>query len=133
MKWTEAYRTGVPALDAQHKMLFQMSEDFQAVIAEGAGEGSYGEFLRSLRLFVRAHFGAEENCMLRLHCRAYEHNSRAHEGFSNSIAKLEARFERDGFSPVDAQAALEMVDRWLVDHIGRIDVQLLPLVEAGTS
>lgn len=71
--------------------------------------------------------------MLRLHCAAFDVNKRAHEGFSKAIAELEARFERDGFSAIDAQAALEMVDRWLVEHIGRIDVQMLPLVEAGTS
>ncbi len=85
MKWTEAYRTGFPALDEQHKMLFQMSEDFQAVIAEGVGERSYGEFLHSLRLFVRAHLGAEESCMLRFHCPAFDVNKRAHTWFSGSV------------------------------------------------
>ncbi|MCA9764339.1 MAG: bacteriohemerythrin [Gemmatimonadetes bacterium] len=131
MKWTEAYRTGIPELDAQHRTLFQMSEDFQATIAEGRGARSYGEFLASLRLYVKAHFGIEEDCMFRHRCPAYAANRRAHAGFSLALADLEARFQRDGYSATAAQGAMELVDQWLHDHVRRIDAQLRPLAEQG--
>jgi hemerythrin len=131
MKWTDAYRTGIPQLDEQHRMLFQMSEDFQVALEAGEGEPVYDEFLTSLTLHVLAHFGLEEACMFRHSCPVWQLNQSSHQMFTASLRKLRERYDRDGFSAEEAAAAMRMVDSWLHGHIGKIDVQLRPLVEGA--
>lgn len=131
MKWIDAYSTGVPLLDAQHQALFQLSEEFRDALAAGAGLERYQEFLESLLSYAALHFGAEEDCMFRYRCPIGQLNKKAHAGFLHSLHVLQDNLARNGYSPSDVTAVVDLVDSWLVDHIGRIDAQLRPLVDGG--
>lgn len=128
IEWSERFATGVPHLDQQHRMLFQMVGDFAAAMEVGRGEGVYREFLASLQLYARMHFGAEEECMLRFHCPAARANAAAHLQFRGLVEELRGEEGRLGFRRADALRAVAALEEWLVEHIGRIDTQLRPLV-----
>ena len=70
MKWSDEFAIGIEQIDTQHKMLFQMAEDFSIALVEARGENVYGELLRSMTLYAQAHFGFEESCMARHRCPA---------------------------------------------------------------
>ncbi len=127
MKWTEAYATGVPHLDTQHKLLFQMTSDFLLALDEGRGQGVYGPFLESLDLYAKMHFSTEEECMLRYNCPAARGNAAAHQRFLGIIGELRRHFGERGYRREDAQDAVALLEEWLVRHIGGIDTQLRPL------
>ena len=131
MKWSDRYATGVKALDEQHKMLFQMSEDFRATLNEGRGERGYGLLLESLDEYARAHFMLEEQCMHRYRCPAAQMNREAHATFVEAMSGFRKRYAVNGFNPADALQLVQYVDDWLANHIGRIDVQLKPCVETS--
>lgn len=124
MKWSDSYATGIARIDEQHKMLFQMSEDYRLALDEGTGQRVYALFLRALKLYASSHFSYEEGCMDRCRCAAAKSNREAHAGFIEFVKRHDTRYEADGFARADALALTETLDRWLADHIGRIDIQL---------
>lgn len=124
MKWSEAFATGIPRIDEQHQMLFRMSEDYRIALDEGTGERVYSLFLRALKLYATSHFSYEEGCMDRCRCPAAQSNKEAHAGFIAFVKRFDERYDAEGFLPADAQSLTEALDRWLADHIGRIDIQL---------
>lgn len=124
MKWSDAYSTGNEAIDKQHRMIFRMTEDFRASLDEGRGERVYGELLRSLDLYVRTHFRFEEKCMAECHCPVAATNRDAHAVFVKVLSEYKQRYAAVGYDRKDAGNLVETLDRWLIDHIGRIDVRL---------
>lgn len=131
MEWTTEYATGIEHLDNQHKMLFRMESDFSHALDEGGGEGVYSEFLRSLELYSRIHFGAEEECMHRFQCPAASANLEGHRAFRDLLEESQALLTANGYRREDALATAERIRQWLVGHIGRIDTQLKPIVAGG--
>jgi hemerythrin len=124
MKWSAEFATGDERIDAQHKMLFKMMEDFQATLDEGLGERIYGEVLQSLDVYARTHFSFEEGVMEQFGCPASLQNKQAHERFVEILAGFQERYAQDGFDRADALELVAVLDRWLASHISRLDVQL---------
>ena len=133
MRWSDEYATGIERIDDQHKMIFQMSEDFRAALDEGHGERVYEDLLQSLERYVRNHFGFEEGCMERCRCPVAEGNKKAHTSFIEFLAGFKQRYGTRGFDRTDARGLVDGIDDWLANHIARIDVQLRGLVEGGSS
>ena len=131
MKWSDEYATGIERIDDQHKMIFQMAEDFRAALDEGQGERVYEDLLQSLDLYVRTHFHAEEECMERYRCPVAEGNRKAHVEFIEFLAGFKQRYAVRGFDRTDARNLVDGIDRWLANHICRIDVHLRGLVQGG--
>jgi hemerythrin len=129
VKWSPAFATGVDRLDDQHKMLFNMSEDFRLALDHGAGMRVYGDFLKSLRLYARGHFGFEEQCMNQYECPVAHVNCTAHAHFVEALAEFQRDYATKGFDRADAHRLVDFLDAWLADHIGGIDVQLKPYAE----
>ncbi len=124
MKWSDEYATGNEQIDGQHRMIFKMAEDFRSALDEGTGERVYDVMLESLSVYVRTHFGYEEECMDKFACPVAEGNKKAHEKFVLVLSRFQERFAEHGFDRADARDLVDTVDRWLVDHICRIDVRL---------
>jgi len=129
MKWSDRYATGIEQLDAQHRTLFRMSEDYRDSLSEGKGERTYGVLLQMLEAYARAHFGFEEQCMYRYQCPVAQTNRAAHARFIAALGGFRTRYAAAGFVMADAEQLVEFLDGWLDDHIGRIDVELKQLVE----
>jgi hemerythrin-like metal-binding protein len=124
MKWSDAYATGIPRLDEQHRMIFRMAEDFRAALDEGRGMQVYGGLLQALDAYVRSHFGFEEGCMEKYGCAVARKNKEAHLRFVEVLAGFQQGYTRSGFDRADARKLVDTLDQWLADHICRIDVHL---------
>lgn len=124
MQWLEEYATGSPEVDEQHKMLFQVSDEFRTVLENEHGERTYDVFLDFLKIYSETHFTFEEECMLAHKCPVACRNKHEHAGFSKMIDAELATLKDAGFSRARALTLLGRIDRWLVSHICRIDVEL---------
>lgn len=124
MKWDEAYATGIPQIDEQHKKLFNISDDYRIALDEGKGESTYGILLEFLHGYARAHFGFEERCMVEYHCPAAEKNRAAHARFTETLAEFRERYAERKYRVQDAVELVDTLDRWLSGHIMRIDMAL---------
>lgn len=130
MEWSDEFATGVKFIDDQHKMLFRMVADYRLSLDEGGGERVYDLLLGSLDAYARAHFGAEEACMVKYACPAAEANAAAHARFVAMLDRFRQRFLDVGFERGEAQRLVDTLERWLVDHICKLDVRLRPYAEA---
>jgi len=131
MKWKDDYATGDDEIDRQHRSLFEFSEDFREVLHAGHGVGAYEGFLEFLGIYVRVHFGYEEQCMRAARCPAACRNKKEHGHFLTLIERETARYQAEGYSPAAAAALLDMIDDWLASHILRVDVRLRDSLAKG--
>lgn len=133
MQWSPKYSTGISSVDAQHKLLFRMSADFQAALDEGGGERVYGDLLTSLELYTRNHFRHEEGCMAKHLCPVADVNKLAHAQFTETLAGYKARYDSGGFERGEAERLMQYIETWLTNHICRIDVRLREHVTQETE
>jgi hemerythrin len=124
MKWSDAYATGIARIDAQHKMIFKMAEDFRSALDEQKGERVYPALLQTLDVYVRTHFGFEEECMARYNCPAAQGNKEAHAWFIGMLTEYRRRYAGAGYEDADARNLVDGIDKWLADHICKTDLQL---------
>ena len=124
LRWTEAYSTGVPKLDDQHKVLFRATNDFRVAFEAGEMEEKYAATLTFLTHYIKGHFAMEEHCMEEYRCPVAQKNKKAHESLTEALGGFVLRFEENGYSASEAQALLLALEGWLDSHIMRVDVQL---------
>jgi len=124
MKWKEEFATGIAEIDRQHKTLFEASESFREVLELGCSSETYDGFLEFLALYIKTHFGYEEECMHAAQCPIACTNKKEHAQFMKVVDKEVQIFQQSGFDTQRAFKLLDILDSWLSSHIARIDVQL---------
>ncbi len=124
MEWSDRFSTGNEQIDTQHKLIFQLADDFRSALDEGRGVAVFGSLLDSLDLYVRMHFSVEEGCMHRANCPVATENKEAHVGFMSLLATFREHFAEHGYHESQARRLVNTIDNWLVSHICRIDVRL---------
>ncbi|WP_372885054.1 bacteriohemerythrin [Shimia sp.] len=124
MKWSEKYATGNAEIDAQHKTLFESTEEFREALEGNCSSETFRGFLEFLRLYTEIHFCFEGECMLASHCPAAKQNQTEHEAFTEFVETEYAEFRKNGFDRARAATLLDTIDAWLDSHILRIDTQL---------
>ena len=129
MKWKDEYAIGIEPLDEQHKTLFQMAGDFQAVLDDGKGERTYSLLLVTLDTYIRSHFGIEEQCMVQHRCPVAEKNKNAHAKLIEILSGFQNRYSAHGYNHADASRLVDTLEQWLADHICRVDMHLKKCVK----
>lgn len=124
MKWRNEYIIGIEPIDEQHKTLFKLVEDFQAVLDDGKGERTYDLLLGTLDAYARCHFGIEEECMMQRHCPVAEKNKKAHAELIETLSAFQNRYCSSGYNHEDASRLVDILEQWLAKHICRIDMHL---------
>ena len=70
------------------------------------------------------HFGYEEECMAKHKCPVAGENKRAHELFVEGYHSYRDRYKRGGATEDLIRDIHEECERWLVNHICKIDTHL---------
>jgi len=112
--WNDSYVVGVPDIDEQHRLLFDMIENL-ADIAEGrsTGDGMNGAIGKLVAL-ARSHLEFEETITSRNPEKGYDAVIREHSEFVKKVEGL-SRFLAE--APVDAlPATVEYLKDWVIDH-----------------
>ena len=73
---------------------------------------------------MRTHFHVEEGCREQYRCPVAPQNKATHAEFMTVLSGFLRRYQDSGFDAAEAHQLVDTVERWLADHIGRIDVQL---------
>jgi hemerythrin len=120
--------TGVRSVDEQHKELFRQVSSLKDAMTQGKGRDEIKRVLDFLGSYVVKHFAEEEKLMEEFDCPAASANKAAHHAFLTKFKELQARFDSAGAGPSLVLEAYDVVTTWLVQHIKRIDTQLLASV-----
>jgi hemerythrin len=125
LEWKSEYETGVPAIDTQHRVLFdninRLGKLLDKVLIERA-EADY--LLKFLENYAEQHFKGEETCMARFRCPAHARNKKEHGEFLNIL-----RFARNQYEATSAPREVllrlhESMVWWINNHILKVDIQL---------
>lgn len=121
--WESEWSTGHQEIDRQHQTLVESLNRLRVAVDEGRGEEELGWCLSFLKAYSRVHFRTEETLMAAYPEYDGTEHIMTHELLLNQVDVLFRRFLR-GETQL-AEATLETLETWLLDHIQGADQVLL--------
>lgn len=115
LAWSEDYRVGVPALDAEHQVLFEligMLVDAPAPVSPAI----VAEILDALAEYAAVHFEREEAYQRSIGYTDLPGHQEHHRQFSEQFAGLQKRFADDPDS-VPPDELHRFLREWIVKHV----------------
>lgn len=131
--WTQAFETGHPQVDAEHREVLQQLDELAKLIDAGGDSRDVQRLLQTLQQYVLGHFGREEACMLRVRCPAFQANSRAHAEFTEKFAGWVALFTQQGAPLWLAREIQRDARAWIEAHILAVDCRLRKTPPSGAD
>jgi hemerythrin len=125
LEWKSDYETGVPAIDAQHKVLFEHINRLGKLLEKAEIERSEADnLLIFLENYANLHFNSEETCMARFRCPAYEKNKDDHGLFLNILKFCKGQYQASSKPKEILERLHESMVWWINQHILKVDIQL---------
>jgi len=125
LEWKSVYETGVPAIDTQHKVLFDHINRLGKLLEKSEIKRPESDYLLTfLEDYAVQHFKGEETCMARFRCPAYERNKEDHALFLNILRFCKAEYKATSKPKEMLERLHESLVWWIKQHIIKVDVQL---------
>lgn len=132
--WDDSMSTGVPTIDAQHKVLIQKFNELAEALSDSAtARETAEEILDFLQFYAAWHFGREEKCMEEYHCPVAAQNKQAHAEFTRTFNAAYVSWQEGNMTQELAYQTYQEVKVWLMNHILGTDTQLRHCVKAASS
>jgi hemerythrin len=113
-EWSDSYAVGIPDIDEQHRVLFELIDSLGAVADGREPAADVAGTVDSLVGLAHTHLHYEETLSARRPARGYDAAIREHAEF---LKKAEGFHKYVKEAPVDAlQAIVEFLKDWIVDH-----------------
>jgi hemerythrin len=124
VEWNVSMSTGLVDIDEEHKEWLRRFNEFdQALVSENNTDHMYVA-LRFFEIYTDFHFGHEEDRVLNKQSPDAKKNRLEHGLIKNLIKDLKQRIKQEGAGLVEVMELKLEMDRWLLDHISKTDVQL---------
>ncbi|MFC2063606.1 bacteriohemerythrin [Chloroflexota bacterium] len=124
VEWKKSMSTGLAEIDEEHKEWLRRFNEFdKELVSENRADHMYVA-LRFFEIYTDFHFGHEEACVLNKQSPEAKQNRREHGLIKNLIKDLKQRIKQEGAGLVEVMELKLEMDRWLVDHISKTDIQL---------
>ena len=130
MDWTEEWQLGLPAIDAQHRELFELCRQFQDA-APTADGGLLTVILDRLVERTREHFRSEEGMLDRHGYPGLAAHRAEHGRLLTDVKTLRERWPSTGDDAAQRASAIEVADYlrlWLIEHIQVTDRPYKPFL-----
>lgn len=123
-EWDESYSVSVDSMDAEHKVLFKMIDDFYENLRKPESSAALPTLIAGLKNYTRNHFLHEQRFLMLCEYPQYQQHVQKHQEF---IAKIE-EFEtiiREG-KPLLPTLVTKYLKDWLIVHIKMFDKAYAP-------
>jgi len=125
LSWEENLSVGIDVIDEHHRYLFDLINDLYTVVVEKRGAREVARLIKSLDMYAKIHFRAEEQMMARYGFAGIDRQFHQHHAFEDKIGEF---YEELHANPMVAQFdVLSYLRNWLVNHIRVEDAQLVTL------
>ncbi len=121
LNWNESYSVGAPALDIQHKSLFEIINQLNTACAQDLGKKEMLAIIQKLYTYSATHFRDEEALLEKKQCSLLSDQQTHHAIFLDYVIELEQKVTR-GVTHVDEEI-LTFLNTWWQEHILKIDKQ----------
>jgi len=109
----------VREIDAQHKRLVEMVNEFHRAMRTGAAADVMKKLLRELISYTANHFALEEKYMKKYNFSGYNEHKQAHEKLVAQVLELQKTVE-SGKSVITIDV-MNFLKDWLINHIKGMD------------
>jgi len=124
-EWSPRIEMGLPAIDEQHKQLFDLAATF-------SGNGDQIRVMQSLAMlcdYVKVHFREEEEMMVACQYPGLEAHLRLHAEFRRMLFQLLEDARHMSLDKIAEQVKF-LINGWFYNHILIADFQYLPSAKA---
>jgi len=121
MKWQEEYKINIPAIDSQHKRLFELIGELNEAIRTGLKGSHVEKLLVALDQYKTRHFQLEEKYMKECNYPGLEEQQEAHSFFMKRFAELSEELAEKGLTPGIVQAIKGELTKWVKEHVTGLD------------
>ena len=115
LSWSDQYLIGHTTIDAEHRELFRLINDFHSRWSEGHQRQEIGQVLNRLVQYAELHFQHEEGIMAAAGYPQLATHKQAHERLYETIYTLHRDYAEQGRRL--EQDTMKFVKNWLVEHI----------------
>jgi len=129
--WKDEYNVSIPAIDEQHKKLFDIANRISELLENELFVDKYDHIiavLNELRDYTVEHFAAEEAYMLKHKYRKFLSHKALHHEFIEKINTVDLN-QIDNEQNLYLKDILNFVTEWLISHILQEDKQIGGLSE----
>lgn len=124
IEWRESLAIGVEAIDNQHKELLLRFDRLLNACQSGQGVAELKKLQIFLEEYVRTHFNDEEALQRQYNFPGYEAHRAEHLYFIEQINKLKSETEEEGVSTHHVIETNNMLLKWLLNHISKVDTKM---------
>lgn len=127
--WRQQMSVGIKEIDDDHRQLIAIISDFNFAAESRSGqidEGNMRVILAKLQRYAREHFDREEKLQLACNYPGHAENKKQHELLTRQLDDF-TRLYTDGKLGSAKSATILMskfLNRWLVDHILKVDLKM---------
>ena len=128
---TPELKTYHEKIDEQHQKLINFINALDAMEKGAHTKEEIEEALDFLGSYIDEHFKYEENLMLKSGYSEYEWHMNWHKSYVSKYVNLREEFEKNGMSEQFVFILNEFIIKWIVKHIGNVDVTLGKFLQEG--
>ena len=124
--WSQAIVTGLPAIDSQHKALFDMAASFR-------GEGDQIRVMKSLTMlseYANTHLRDEEAMLAAIAYPKLPEHRLLHQEFRRMLRELLDAARKLTLDEI-ADRIEDLINGWFYQHILTVDAEYVEAVKAG--
>jgi hemerythrin-like metal-binding protein len=119
IKWKDELSVDNETIDAQHKELFRLINDFYNSIAQKMGKPAIQQAITEMEDYTIKHFTAEEQMMKRAGYPYLEEHQKEHTIFIETVKDFRNRY--DGGRLLLSLEVSGFVKHWITNHIQKTD------------
>ncbi|NFV79408.1 bacteriohemerythrin [Magnetospirillum aberrantis] len=131
IEWSDEFKLGLPAIDAEHKDLLDVCNLFLEAVEAGQSVAALAQVLDNMILRTRAHFLAEERLLDRHGYPGLVAHRTEHERLLLQAEALKARYtdaaQAEEIANLTSETA-HFLQTWLLDHIRTNDRPYRPFL-----
>lgn len=132
IQWRDSLAIGVAAIDNQHKELLIRFDRLLEACQAGQGVEELKKLLSFLDEYVRTHFNDEEAIQRLNRYPGYEAHRLEHQYFIEQLNKLKSEVQQEGVATHHVVETNNMLLKWLLNHISKVDMGLGAFLKSGT-
>ncbi|MGE5515937.1 MAG: bacteriohemerythrin [Bacteroidota bacterium] len=133
IEWSDEFKLGLPAIDADHKELLEVCNQFLDAVQAGASVEQLASILETMILRTRAHFVAEERMLDRHGYPGLVVHKAEHDRLLLQAEVLRARYTDAAHHEELGHLTMEtanFLQTWLLDHIRTNDRPYRPFLRS---
>jgi len=130
IEWRDSLAIGVEEIDSQHKELIRRFNSLLTACEAGKGIDELKKLLTFLDDYVVEHFSNEERLQRKYNYPSYASHKMEHDSFVARIKAVQEEIKSEGVAIHNVIETNNMLLKWLLNHISKVDIELGKFLKA---